>query len=126
MLPPPLLSAPTHREGVALGVPAAALTPGHTLPSTEHVAGLTDTALLAGGGNSGAFALAFRVPAGRRAGGNAGGVDAVGGAVQSWRWAGGGTLTERGLCAGSKDREEQERFSPLGVGIRGQPAAAAA
>lgn len=43
----------------------------------------------------------------------------MGGAVQSWSW--GGTLTERGLCAGSEDRREQELVLPA---QRGNPGSA--
>lgn len=58
---------PTHYgEVAALGIPAAALAPGHTLLLTEHVvAGLTNTALLARGGDFGVLTLALQIPAGR-------------------------------------------------------------
>lgn len=62
---PTLTSVPTHKEGAALGIPAAALSPGHALLLTEHVARLTSAALLAGGGDFDVLALAFQVPAGR-------------------------------------------------------------
>lgn len=105
---------PTHGEESAPGVPAATLTPGHTPPLLEHVAGLTDAALLADGGTAGAFAPAFWVVAGWGAVGKAVGVDVVGGAVQSWK-GGGETWTERGLHGGPEDRIEQEWSSRLGV-----------
>lgn len=47
-----------------MGIPAAALSSGHTLLLTEHVARLTNAALLAGGGDFGVITLAFQVPAG--------------------------------------------------------------
>lgn len=122
--PHPYFPFPTHGEESAPGAPAATLTPGHTPPLLEHVARLTDAALLAVGGTAGAFAPAFRVVAGRGAVGKAVGVDVVGGAVQSWK-GGGETRTERGLRGGPEDRIEQDCSSHLGVGACGRAAGSA-
>lgn len=122
--PAPLFPFPTHGEVSAPGVPAATLTPGHTPPLLLHVAGLTDAALLADGGTTGALAPAFRVVTGRGAVGKAVGVDVVGGAFQSWK-GGGETRTERGLRGGPEDRIERGWSSHLGMGAGGQAAGAA-
>lgn len=56
-----------------MGISAATLVSGYTLGVTQHVARLTDTALLASGGDFGTGSLteAIRVQAGRQTGGKA-------------------------------------------------------
>lgn len=75
---------PTHRDGAALGIPAAALILGHTLVLAQHIARLAGAALCTGGRGSDALTAAIRVKAGGRAGGKAVGVGAVGRACQSY------------------------------------------
>lgn len=52
------VSRPAYLDEVAPGVLAATVNSEHTLVVMQHVAGSTDTALLAGGGDPGAGALA--------------------------------------------------------------------
>lgn len=60
---------PTHGDENTMGVLAGTRTAAYTRVVTQHIAGLTDTALLAGGGGFGARALAeaIWVGAGRQA-----------------------------------------------------------
>lgn len=60
---------PTHGDENTMGVLAGTRTAVYTRVVTQHIAGLTDTALLAGGGGFGARALAEAVwvRAGRQA-----------------------------------------------------------
>lgn len=60
------MSAPTHRDDVALDIFAVTLVFAHTRVLIEQVARSTDTALPAGGGGfvAGALTVAIRVGAG--------------------------------------------------------------
>lgn len=79
------LGAPTGDPGLAcqdevtLGIFAAALSSGNTLVTAQYIARLTDTALLASGGGSGAGVLAeaIWVQARRQTGGKAAGIATV-------------------------------------------------
>jgi len=84
--PPSLPSAPTHWDENAVGVFAATLISEYTLVITQHIARLTDAALLASGRDCGtdSFTEAIRVQAGRQTGGKAVSEQAVGGALQSY------------------------------------------
>lgn len=86
--PPPILpSAPTHWDESTVGIFAATLTSEYTLVVTQHIARLTDAALLASGGDFGTGSLteAIRVHAGRQTKGKAVSEQAVGWALQSYR-----------------------------------------
>lgn len=66
--PPPILpSTPTHWDESTLGIFAATQSSEHTLVILQHIARLTDAALLASGGDFGTGSLteAIRVQAGR-------------------------------------------------------------
>lgn len=82
MLPPML----THQKDSTLGVSAAALNFKNTLVFIQHIAGLTDAALLASRGDfrAGLPTEGTGVRAGRETGGKAVGVVAMGGALQSY------------------------------------------
>lgn len=68
-----------------MGIFAVTLNLGNTLVTTQHIARLTDAALLAGEGfGADALAEALRVQAGRLTGGQAVGVATVSGALQSY------------------------------------------
>lgn len=84
--PPLPLSPPTHRDEDPLTVFAATVSFEHTLVITQHITGLTDAALLAGGGDFVARALtaAVWVQAGRWTGGKAVCVVTVSWALQSY------------------------------------------
>ena len=80
------MSMLTHRNDSALGVFAATLNFKNTLVFIQHVARLTDAALLASRGafRAGAPTEALWVRAGRETGGKAVGIEAVGRAFQSF------------------------------------------
>lgn len=85
-LPRPLaVPMPAHLDEATLAVFAVTVNSKHTLVVMQHVAGSTEAALLAGGGDfrAGAPTEALWVRAGRQAGGKAVGVEAVRGALQS-------------------------------------------
>ena len=92
-----LMSMLTHRNDSALGVFAATLNFKNTLVFIQHVARLTDAALLASRGafRAGAPTEGTGVQAGRETEGKAVGVVAVGGALQSYRISGEGTRKQR-------------------------------
>lgn len=77
--------APTHRDEDTPGISAVTLSSEHTLVIMQHVVRLADAALLTGGGDfkAGALAVSLWVQAGRLTGGKAGGVVGVVWALQS-------------------------------------------
>lgn len=77
---------PAHLDEATLAVFAVTVNSKHTLVVMQHVAGSTEAALLAGGGDfrAGAPTEALWVRAGRQAGGKAAGKEAVGGALKSY------------------------------------------
>lgn len=82
---PTAISMPAHLDEATVGDFAGTVNSKHTLVFMQHIARSADTALPAGGGDlgAGAIAEALWVRAGRQTGRKAGGVEAVGRAVQS-------------------------------------------
>jgi hypothetical protein len=94
-LPPPnpyptplpiTVAMPAHLNEATLEVFAVTVNSKHTFIFMQHIARLTEAALLAGGGNfrAGAPTEALWVRAGRETGGKAVGIEAVGRAFQSF------------------------------------------
>ena len=83
---PITVAMPAHLNEATLEVFAVTVNSKHTFIFMQHIARLTEAALLAGGGNfrAGAPTEALWVRAGRETGGKAVGIEAVGRAFQSF------------------------------------------